>query len=93
MSSHIALPSERYFDAAVHVIVHVCQRFNSRLVYDPSYPEIDHSVLRKCDWSKFYRDANEAIPMNAPEPGGKMIDIYIGAMVLKETVYSRDISF
>ena len=38
MSSHVALPREEHLDAAVHVMSHVGQRYNSRLVYDPSYP-------------------------------------------------------
>ena len=42
---------------------------------DPSYPEIDHSVFKECDWSEFYRDVKEAIPVNAPEPHGKEVDI------------------
>ena len=67
LSSHVALPRERHLDAAVHVMAHVDQRYNSRLVYDPLYPEIDHSVFKKCHWSEFYRDAKEAIPMNMPK--------------------------
>ena len=40
------LPREGHFDAAIHVMVHIGI---SRLVYDPSYPGIDHSVFKKCD--------------------------------------------
>ena len=50
-------------------------RYNSRVVYDPSYSEIDHNVIRKCNWSEFYEDVKEAIPMNAPEPQGKEVHI------------------
>ena len=32
LSSHVALPRERHLDAAVHVMTHVGQRYNSRLV-------------------------------------------------------------
>ena len=46
-------------------------------MYDPSYPEIDHSVLRKCDWLEFCEDAKEAIAVNAPELQHKEIDIHI----------------
>ena len=67
LSSHVALPREGHLDSAVHVMAHVGQRYNSRLVYDPSYPEIDHSVFKKCDWSEFHRNAKEAIHVNAPE--------------------------
>ena len=59
MSPHVALPRKWHFNAAVHVMFNVGQRYNSRLVYDPSYPLIDHSVFTKHDWSEFYRDANE----------------------------------
>ena len=46
--SHVALPREGDLNAAVHVMTHVGQRYNSRLVYDPSYPEIDHNFFKKC---------------------------------------------
>ena len=57
------------------MIAHVGQRYNSRLVYYPSYPKIDHSVFYKCDWSEFYRDAKEAITVNASELQGKEVDM------------------
>ena len=67
-SSHVAFSREGCLDAAVCVIAHVGQIYNSRLVYDSSYPEIDQSVFKKCNWSGFYRKAKEAIHINAPEP-------------------------
>ena len=65
LSSHVALTRVGDIDASV--MAHVGQRYNSRLVYDPSYPEIDHIVFKLCDWSEFYRDAKEAIPVNTPK--------------------------
>ena len=41
LPSHVALPRVGYLDAAVHVMAHASQRYNSRLVYNPSYLEID----------------------------------------------------
>ena len=64
----IALPREGHLGAAVHVTTQVGQTYNFRLVYDPSYPEIDHSVFKKHDWSEFYCYAEEAVSINAPEP-------------------------
>ena len=52
----------------MHVMAHVGQRYNSRLMYDPIYLEIDHSVFKECDWLEFYKDSQEGIPVNAPEP-------------------------
>ena len=42
LSSHVGLP-RGHLDAAVHVMAHVGQRYNSRLVYEP---EIDHSIFK-----------------------------------------------
>ena len=73
--SHLAFPREEYLNAAVHVMVFVCQKYNSSLVYDPSYPEIDHNVFKKCDWSEFYWDAEEAIHVNTSELRCKKVNI------------------
>ena len=75
LSFYLALPRKAYLDAAVHVMTHVGERYDSRLVYNFSYLEIDCSVIKKCDCPEFYEDAKEAIPMNAPEPQGKKVDI------------------
>ena len=40
-------------------------RYNSKLTFDPSYPEIDYSNFWECDWKDFYKGAVEAIPLNA----------------------------
>ena len=49
MSSHVILPREGYLEAAIHVMAHVGQKYNFRLVYDPMYPEIDHSSFKEYD--------------------------------------------
>ena len=87
LSSHLALPREGHLDAAVHVMTHAGQRYDLRLVYNLLCPEIDHSVFKKCDWSEFYWDAEEAIPINPPKPQGKEVNIC--SLLI---VYSKDIS-
>ena len=77
MSLHVDLPREGHFNAAVHVMAHVHQRYNSRLVYNPLYPEIDHSAFKKYNCSESYQCAKEAIPMNTAEHQGKEIDIHM----------------
>ena len=54
LSFYVALPREGHLDAAVHVMSHVGQSYNSRVVYDPSYPKTDHNTIKKYDWSEFY---------------------------------------
>ena len=76
LSSHVAIHREEHLEAAMHVMAHVSQKYNSRLLHDPLYPEIDQSFFKECDdWSEFYRDAKKAISLNAPEPWGKEADI------------------
>ena len=75
LSSHIMLPREGHLDAALHPMAHVGQRYNFRLVYDPSYLELDHSVSKKCHWLDFYKDAKEVTTADASEPCGKEVDI------------------
>ena len=63
--SHVALSREIHFNVAVHVIAHDDQRENFRPVYNPLYTEIEHSVIKKCDWSEFYKDVKEVVSMNS----------------------------
>ena len=50
-------------------------RHNSRLMFDLSYPDIDHSYFQECDWTDFYEDAVKAIPPNAPLPRGNEVEL------------------
>lgn len=41
------------------------------MVFDDSDPTFDESIFKACDWPKFYPDAEEAIPHNAPQERGR----------------------
>jgi hypothetical protein len=43
------------------------------MVFDDTEPSFDSSELKECNWSKFYPDPEEAIPMDVPEPRGKSV--------------------
>ena len=51
------------------------RRHNAVLAFDPTYPDIDDSKFKQCDWKEFYGEVKEAIPPNAPTPRGKGVDI------------------
>ena len=61
LSSHSAMPRQGHLEAALHIMSYLKLRHNSRLVFDPSYPIIDHSNFWQCDWKDFYEGAVEAI--------------------------------
>ena len=48
---------------------------NACILFDPTYPDIDMTVFKECDWRNYYGDVVEATPLNAPEPRGKDVDL------------------
>ena len=76
LSSFLAMPRKGHLQGALHVMSYLRLKHNSRLVLDPSYPDIDMSEFnRNRDWTDFYGDAEESIPHNAPKPRGKGVDL------------------
>ena len=75
LSSHLAAPREGHLDALFHLFSHLDKKHNSRMVFDPTYPTVDQSEFKTCDWKEFYGDAKEAIPSDMPLPRGKDVDL------------------
>ena len=70
MASHMAMPRETHFEAVLNAFSFNCQKYNSRMVFDPNYTTIDISDFKECRWKDFYRKLKDAIPSNAPEERG-----------------------
>ena len=49
-------------------------RLNTKLVFDPSYPNIDNNNFWEY-WTDFYEGAVEALPPNTPSPRGKEMNL------------------
>ena len=75
LSSHLALPREGHLNAALHIMSYLKCHHNSRIVFDPSYPDIDYDSFPACDWKEFYGDVEEAIPDKVPQPLGREVDL------------------
>ena len=76
LSSQLALPRDGHLCAAFHVFGYLKRKHNSRMVFDPTYPNIRQGAfLDGKDWKDFYGDIKEAIPPDAPKPRGKEIDL------------------
>ena len=43
------------------------------MIFDPSYPEIDHDNFPKRDWNNFYGEVTEELPPLMPKPLGKQV--------------------
>jgi hypothetical protein len=76
LSLHLAYPWEGHLDADLHVMgYHLWLKYNSQLIFDPTYPLIDDSTFQHHNWEEFYGDVQEAIPNNAPPPLKKEVDL------------------
>ena len=75
LSTYLAQPRDGHLDAVFHIFNYLEKRHNSRIVFDPTYPIIDMSSFKDCDWKQYYGNAKEAIPPNAPEARGKEVDL------------------
>jgi hypothetical protein len=75
LASHMAMPREGHLDAVFHVYAYLKRKHNARIVFDPSYPNIDKKAFKIQDWTSFYGNVNEAIPPDMPEPLGKDVDL------------------
>ena len=75
LASHMAMPREGHLEALFHVFAYLKWKHNSAMVFDPTYPEINHDEFTKQDWKQFYGDVKEPIPPNAPPPRGKSADL------------------
>ena len=78
LASQMALPREGHLEAVFHLFGYLKSKHNSQMVFDPTYPDIllEHfNELEHKDWRHFYGDVEEAIPVNAPTPRGKGVDL------------------
>ena len=75
LSSFMAAPRQGHLDCVYHVFGYLKNKHNSRLAFDPTYPEIDRSAFKEHDWENFYGDVQEAIPPDMPPPLGKCVEI------------------
>jgi hypothetical protein len=76
LSAYLAAPREGHLDAALHVMAHLKQKHNTRLTFDPTYPDINFEAFNyDKPWVDFYGDVAEPVPMSAPEPRGKPVDL------------------
>jgi hypothetical protein len=68
-----------HLDQVFHVFAYLKSHLRSRIVMDPSKPLVDETYFIPADWTEFYPDASEAIPLNAPESRGN--DVIVSCFV------------
>ena len=73
--SHMAMPRKVHLEAVLNVFAFLCQKYNTRMAFDPTYPVIDMNDFKECKWKDFYGYLEGAIPPNVPEERGKEVDL------------------
>lgn len=77
LSSFLACPREGHLAEAFHIFSYLKKYRKSTMVFDDTLPNVDESIFQQnADWSEYYRDAHEKLPLNAPEPRGKSVSMY-----------------
>jgi hypothetical protein len=76
LSSYLACPHEGKFENTLHVMRYLRLKHNSRLIFEPAYPDIAQTAFPSFEWMEFYGNVEEAIPPNMmPPPLGKDVDL------------------
>lgn len=73
MLSHLALPRVGHLNQLIHMFVYLKKNHYSKIVFDPSDPDIDYELFRRKDWSssEFGHIDGEELPLNTPESRGQ----------------------
>jgi hypothetical protein len=76
LSSYLPMPQVGHLEQAFHIFEYLKTHSKRKIGFDPSHPEINENRSQKCDWEEFYKEAEEAIPENKPEPQGKSMSTH-----------------
>jgi hypothetical protein len=74
LSTFLCMPREGHLDAVYHLFAYLSLHHNARVVFDPTYTDVDMRAFIKTYWKPMYGDVKEAIPPNAPVTREKAID-------------------
>jgi hypothetical protein len=77
LSTFLCMPREDHLDAVYHLFEYLSLHHNARVVFDPTYPDVDMHAFIKIDWKPMYGEVKEAIPPHAPVTRGKTIDLHL----------------
>jgi hypothetical protein len=59
LSTFLRVPREGHLAAVYHLFAYLSLYHNARVVFDPTYPDIDIRAFIKTDWKTMYGEVNE----------------------------------
>jgi len=77
MAAHCAMPRKGHLDAVWHMFAYLKRHDKSKMVFDSSSPtfSVKTNKLPRPDWLDFYKDVQEQVPHDAPEPRGQAVEL------------------
>jgi hypothetical protein len=69
------MPREGHLDAMYHLLTYLSLYQNARVVFDPTYPDVDMRAFINTDLKPIYGDVKKETPQNYPVTREKEIDI------------------
>ena len=48
IASYMAMTREGHLEAVFHMFAFLCQKYNSRMAFNPTYPTINMSDIKEC---------------------------------------------
>jgi len=77
LSSFLAAPREGHLQETFHIFSYLKRYKKSTMVFDDTLPSVTNVYFQdSADWSDFYGDAQEKVPLNAPAPRGNPVNMY-----------------
>ena len=74
MALCMVMPREGHLEYVLHMFTYLHDHYNSRIAFDPSYPDIDMNDFNDgAEWKQFYGSTKEVISRNASEARGKFV--------------------
>ena len=73
LSRYLVMPRVGYLEQAFHIFGCLKAHTKRRLGLDPAHPTINVNRFQQCDWTRFYRNAEEEIPGNVPVTRGNFM--------------------
>jgi hypothetical protein len=73
----MAAPRIGHMEQVLHIFAYLKCHLQSNLVFDPNPVAWNESEFNEYDWTDFYKDAKELIPLNAPEPRGNAVQMNV----------------
>ena len=71
LSSHLALPRVGHLQQVYHIFGYLDESPRRWLFFDPDHPNISEGRFQKFDWFDFYKDVEEQVPFDMPDPRGR----------------------